>query len=251
MSSDKVMALRPEGPSEAEWQARVDLAACYRLTAHFGFDDIIWNHISARVPGEEEAFLINPFGLRYDEICASNLVKVDLEGKALDGGETNLTGFIIHSAIHRRRPDIQCVMHTHTEAGMVISALKEGLQPFVQDAWFFYNRIGYHDYEGLSTDAAERERLAGSLGDHKALILRNHGLLTVGRTIGEAFMLMHYLERSCRVQARVLATGQEISLPSPEMREKAYQQYANFWPGDHEWPALVRLMDKIDPSYRN
>jgi ribulose-5-phosphate 4-epimerase/fuculose-1-phosphate aldolase len=235
----------------AEAGTRVDLAACYRLTAHFGYDDVIWNHISARIPGEE-AFLINPLGYRYDEICASNLVKVDLEGRVLDGGgETNLTGFVIHSAIHRRRPDVECVMHTHTPGGLAVSALAEGLVPMVQDSFLFHDRVRYHAYEGLSTDLDERERLAESLGEGSALILRNHGLLTVGRTIGEAFVTMHYLERACRVQVAVLSTGREISLPPPEIREKAARQYEDFQPGKYEWPALVRLMDKIDPSYRD
>jgi ribulose-5-phosphate 4-epimerase/fuculose-1-phosphate aldolase len=249
MTAKNVTTLARERVSDAEQEARIDLAACYRLTAHFGYDDVIWNHISARIPGEE-SFLINPLGYRYDEITASNLVKVDLEGKVIGGGETNLTGFVIHSAIHRRRPDIQCVLHTHSQGGLGVSALAEGLIPMVQDAVMFHKRISYHAYEGLSTDLDERERLAESLGDGYAMILRNHGLLTVGRSIGEAFMLMHYLERACRVQLQVLATGREVSLPPPEVLDKAVEQYQGFWPGTYEWPALVRLMDKVDPSYR-
>jgi ribulose-5-phosphate 4-epimerase/fuculose-1-phosphate aldolase len=249
MTAKNVATLARERVSDAEQEARIDLAACYRLTAHFGYDDVIWNHISARIPGEE-SFLINPLGYRYDEITASNLVKVDLEGKVIGGGETNLTGFVIHSAIHRRRPDIQCVLHTHSQGGLGVSALAEGLIPMVQDAVMFHKRISYHAYEGLSTDLDERERLAESLGDGYAMILRNHGLLTVGRSIGEAFMLMHYLERACRVQLQVLATGREVSLPPPEVLDKAVEQYQGFWPGTYEWPALVRLMDKVDPSYR-
>jgi ribulose-5-phosphate 4-epimerase/fuculose-1-phosphate aldolase len=250
MTAKKVTLLAEQDAAGAEAGTRVDLAACYRLTAHFGYDDVIWNHISARIPGED-TFLINPLGYRYDEISASNLVKVDLEGRVLEGGETNVTGFVIHSAIHRRRPDVHCVMHTHTPGGLAVSALAEGLLPMVQDSFLFHERVRYHAYEGLSVDLDERERLADSLGDASALILRNHGLLTVGRTIGEAFMTMHYLERACRVQVAVLSTGREIALPPPEVREKAARQYADFTPGQYEWPALVRLMDKLDPSYRD
>ncbi len=250
LSGGNVTSLARERVSDAERETRVDLAACYRLVAHFGYDDVIWNHISARIPGEE-SFLINPWGLLYDEITASNLVKVDLEGKVIGGGETNATGFVIHSAVHRRRPDVQCVLHTHTEGGLGVSALAEGLIPLVQDATMFHGRIAYHAYEGLSTDLDERERLADSLGDAPAMILRNHGLLTVGRTVGEAFMLMHYLERACRVQLAVLATGREFSPIPPAMLDKAAAQYQACWPGTYEWPALVRLMDKLDPSYRD
>jgi len=250
MTAKKLTRLAEEGAASAEARTRVDLAACYRLTAHFGYDDVIWNHISARIPGED-AFLINPLGYRYDEIRASNLVKVDLEGRVLEGGETNPTGFVIHSAIHRRRPDVRCVMHTHTPGGLAVSALAEGLLPMVQDSFLFHDRVRYHAYEGFSTDLDERERLAGSLGNASALILRNHGLLTVGRTIGEAVMTMHYLERACRVQIAVLSTGREISLPPPEVREKAARQYEDFQPGKYEWLALVRLMDKVDPSFRD
>jgi len=249
MSVETVKAFAGPNHSAAERQTRLDLAACYRLTAHFGYDDVIWNHISARIPGTE-TFLINPLGLRYDEITASNLVRVDLEGTALDGGETNFTGFVIHSAVHARRPDVQCVMHTHTQGGLAVSALAEGLMPMVQDAVMFHGRMRYHAYEGLSTDLEERERLADNLGDGHAMILRNHGLLTAGRTVGEAFMLMHYLERACRVQVQVLSTGREISLPPAEVLDKAAKQYEGFWPGTYEWPALVRLMDKLDPSFR-
>jgi len=250
--SDNVTRLKAGVGDETERQTRIDLAACYRLTVHFGYDDIIWNHISARIPGRDEAFLINPLGLRYDEICASNLVKVDLDGQVLDGGaETNVTGFVIHSAIHRKRPDVQCVMHTHTPGGLAVSALAEGLMPMVQDAYMFVDNIRYHDYEGLSTDMAERERLAESLGEGSAMILRNHGLLTAGRSIAEAFMTLHYLERACRVQMSVLASGREIQLPPDEVVAKAAEQYRSFWPGSYEWPALIRLMDKLDPSYRD
>lgn len=254
MSATDVTALKSSDHkrcSDAEWETRVDLAACYRLIDHFGYSDIVWNHITARVPGNDEHFLINRMGLRYDEITASNLVKLDIEGNVIDGpDDINVTGFIIHSAIHRKRSDIVCVLHTHTRGGLGVSALECGLLPMVQDAIAFHKRIAYHDYEGLSTDIEERERLATSLGDRHAMILRNHGLLTAGRTVGEAFMLMYYLERACKIQMDVMATQQETSLPSESVLDHAAKQYEQFSPGKYEWPALLRLMDKIDPSFR-
>ncbi|MDH3603317.1 MAG: class II aldolase/adducin family protein [Candidatus Tectomicrobia bacterium] len=236
---------------EAEWQARVDLAAGYRLADRFGFSDIVWNHITARVPGSEPHFLINAFGLRYDEITASNLVKIDLDGNVVDGhADINVTGFVIHSAIHAVRDDVMCVMHAHSPAGLAVSALASGLQPVIQDAMMFYNRIAYHDYEGLSIDIGERQRLAEHLGSHKAMILRHHGLLTVGRTVGEAFMLMYYLERACQVQMQVLSSGEPLRTPPAEVCERAACQYEQFAPGKYEWPALVRLLDRDSPDYK-
>ena len=175
--------------TEAEWRMRVDLAACYRLADMFGFSDIIWNHITAKVP-ESDHFLINRFGLRHDEITASNLVTIDLGGAVVDPGsatsddDINVTGFIIHSAIHAARPDLHCVMHSHSEAGLAVSVLKDGLITMIQDGMPFYKQVAYHDYEGLSTDVAERERLAANLGDKQVMILRNHGLLTCGASVG-------------------------------------------------------------------
>lgn len=240
---------------EAEWQTRVHLAACYRLADLFGFSDIIWNHITARVP-ETERFLINRFGLRFDEVTASNLVTLDLDGNIVDGGsgssteDVNVTGFVIHSAIHAARPDVDCVMHSHTDAGMAVSVLKDGLLPMIQDALPLYNRVSYHDYDGLAVDTSGRERLAASLGDNKALILRNHGLLTCGGTVGEAFMTMYYLERACKVQLKVLSSGQPYELPSAELCEQAVRDYAEFPYGKHEWPALLRLADEKSPGFR-
>ncbi len=242
--------------TEAEWQMRVDLAACYRLADMFGFSDIVWNHITARVPLSEH-FLINRFGLRYDEVTASNLVALDLDGNVTDPGtattdeDINVTGFIIHSAIHAARSDVHCIMHSHSPAGLAVSVLKNGLQSMIQDAMQIYGRIAYHDYQGLSMDTHEREGLATSLGDRKAMILRNHGLLTCGESVGEAFMLMYYLERACRVQMQVLASGQEYVLIPAEICEKAAEQYAHFPYGKFEWPALVRLVDKISPEFRD
>lgn len=237
---------------DAEWERRVELAACYRLADRFGFSDIVWSHITARVPGAEKHFLLNRFGLRYDEVTASNLIKLDLEGNVLDGPDSvNVTGFVIHSAVHATREDVVCVMHAHPPGGLAVCALECGLIPVIQDAMPFYNRIAYHDYEGLSTDTDECQRLADHLGAHNAMIMRNHGLLTAGRTVGEAFMLMYSLERACRVQMEVLSSGQSLTLPSPEICEQAAKQYEAFWPGKYEWPALIRQLDEEDPSYRD
>lgn len=243
--------------SAAEWQMRVDLAASYRLADMFGFSDIIWNHITAKVP-DSEHFLINRFGLRYDEITASNLVKLDLDGNVADPGsassdidDVNLTGFVIHSAIHAARPDLHCVMHSHSEYGMAVSALRDGLVPMVQDAMPFFEQVAYHDYEGLSTNVDERTRLAASLGDKNVLIMRNHGLLTCGASVGEAYVLMYYLERSCQVQMRVLASGAEYTKVAPEICRNAAAQYEMFPHGKYEWPALKRLLDQRAPDYRN
>jgi ribulose-5-phosphate 4-epimerase/fuculose-1-phosphate aldolase len=242
--------------SSAEWRARLDLAACYRLADMFGFSDIVWNHITAKVPGTEN-FLINRFGLRYDEVTASNLVTVDLDGKVIDAGtaasdeDVNLTGFVIHSAIHAARPDVHCVMHTHSEGGMAVAALKEGLLPLQMDGIPFHNRVAYHDFEGLSVELDERQRLAADLGDRNAMILRNHGLLTCGETVGAAFMEMYYLERACKVQMQVLASGRPIELPSEELCERTAKQSEAFAHGKYEWPALLRLVEKKAPDFSN
>ncbi len=245
------LIMPPPSCHEDEWQVRVDLAACYRLADRFGFSDVIWNHITARVPGADHHVLINAFGLRYDEITASNLVKIDLDGHVVDGqADLNVTGFIIHSAIHAVRDDIVCVMHTHSPHGQAVSALACGLKPIIVDAMMFYNRIAYHDFEGVSVDLAERQRLATNLGDKYAMILRHHGLLTAGRSVGEAFMLMYYLERACQIQMQVLSSGEGLQAPPDEICERAARQYEQFWPGKHEWPALLRLLDRDSPDYK-
>ncbi len=245
--------------SAAEWQMRIDLAACYRLADMFGFSDIVWNHITAKVP-DTEHFLINRFGLRHDEITASNLVTLDIDGNVIDPGslsssgdsdDINITGYVIHSAIHAARPDLSCVMHSHAEYGLAVSTLKNGFVPMIQDAMPFYKQVAYHDYEGMSTDLAERERLASSLGDKKVMILRNHGILTCGATVGEAFMLMYYLERSCKTQMRVLASGQEYTVPTDAVCAAAANQYAIFPHGKYEWPALLRMLDQRHADYRS
>jgi ribulose-5-phosphate 4-epimerase/fuculose-1-phosphate aldolase len=244
--------------SAEEWQTRTDLAACYRLVWHYGWHHLHLNHISARVPGTDDHYLLNPFGLLYNEVTASNLVKVDLDGNILDDTPytINEAGYTIHSAIHAARHDVQCVLHTHTEAGMAVSALNCGLLPLNQGALRFYNRIGYHDYEGIALDLDERARYAASLGPHKALILRNHGLLTAGQSIAEAFTLMYHLEKSCAAQIAIGATTADsnaFTFPPPEVCEHAAQQ-TNRNGRDHgapSWPGLVRMMDRIDPSFRD
>ena len=241
--------------SAAEWQMRVDLAACYRLIAHFRWTDFIYTHISARAPGEQDRFLINAYGLMFDEIKASNLVKVDHDGNVFDDPTdlgVNPGGFTIHSAIHMARPEIACVLHTHTEAGIAVASQKNGLVPVNQHAMRFYNRIAYHDYEGVSLDWDERERLKKTIGDKYVLILRNHGLLTCGRTIREAFDLMYYLERACQGQVTAQATGAELIYGAPEVAEHVAKQFErpDRPAAQRDWPALLRLLDRVDPSYK-
>ena len=241
--------------SASEWRMRTDLAACYRLADLFGFSDIIWNHITAKVP-DAGYFLINRLGLRHDEITASNLVALDIDGNVIDPGnaasekEVNRTGFIIHSAIHAARPDVHCVLHSHSEAGLAVSVLKDGLIPMIHDATAIYGTVGYHDYEGQSIDTDERRRLAASLGDGTAMILRNHGLLTCGATVAEAFMRMYYLERTCKVQMQVLASGADYAPIGDEMCKQAAREYEHFPYGHYEWPTLLRLADERSPGFR-
>jgi ribulose-5-phosphate 4-epimerase/fuculose-1-phosphate aldolase len=241
--------------SPAEWQARVDLAACYRLVAHYGWTDMVFTHISARVPGGADNFLLNPFGHLFDEVTASNLVKIDLDGAIVEDTpyEIHRAGFVIHSAVHGARPDVACVIHTHTEAGMAISALDSGLLPLTQHAQLFHDRVGYHAYEGLANDIDERRRLVRDLGDKPVLILRNHGMLVAGRTVPEAFSLMHHLEKACRAQLAAMATGAKLVLPPDDVAAKtAREATAPDTPiGRMEWPGLLRMLDRIDPSYRD
>jgi ribulose-5-phosphate 4-epimerase/fuculose-1-phosphate aldolase len=235
--------------SDAEWQTRVDLAACYRLVDRYDMADLIYNHITARIPGDDDHLLINLYGLLYKEITASNLVKIDLEGNILWKPDTdygiNKSGYVIHGAIHRARPDVKCVLHTHTRAGMAISSVKGGLLPMTQTSMRFHNHVGYHDYEGPAIDLAERERLVRDLGAHDALILRNHGLLTCGATIGQAFNTMYQLEWSCRAQVDAMAGG-EIRLPPQEViahTAHLYQPGTRRPYGVLEWHAMRRLLD--------
>ena len=211
-----------------EWTTRCDLAALYRLLAHFRMTDLIDTHISARVPSEEGRFLINRYGVLFDHMRASDLIKVDIDGGIVDQqgvvGVINKAGFNIHAAIHAAREDVACVVHTHTSAGIAVSAQEEGLLPMSQHAMKFYNRVGYHDYEGIALDVSERARLTRDLGRHMAMILRNHGLLAVGRTIPEAFNQIYFLERACQAQVQALAGGRRLRFPSPEVCELAARQ---------------------------
>ncbi len=237
---------------EEEWSNRVNLAACYHLADHFQMSDIIWNHITAKSSSNKETFLINHFGLRYDEVTASNLVEITLTGEVVNSDSSiNDTGYIIHSAVHKARKEIVCVMHTHSRAGLAISSLKDGLIPMIQDTAIFHKRVSYHDWEGMSTDTDEIERLAKSLGNNKVMVLRNHGLLTCGTTIEEAFMLMYYLDRACKNQIDVLSSGMEPKIPSDNLMEYAAGQYDDprFQLGKHEWPALLRLLDDNKSIY--
>lgn len=238
---------------DEELQNRTNLAACYHLADYFNFSDIIWNHITAKTSSKKNTFLINKFGLRYDEITASNLLEIDHTGNIINGdGEINYTGFIIHAAVHKKREDINCVMHTHSRAGLAISCLEEGLKPLIQDAAIFHNRVSYHDWEGMSTNSNECERLENNLGSNNVMILRNHGLLTCGKSISEAFMLMYYLDRACKNQIDILSTGKKIIIPSNKILEFAANQYNDprFQLGKHEWPALLRLLDKNNSIYK-
>ena len=240
--------------SDEEWINRVNLAACYHLADHFQMTDIIWNHITSKTSKDKETFLINKFGLRYNEITASNLLEIDLEGNVISGdGEINYTGYVIHGAVHKVKKNIHCVMHTHTRAGLAISCLKDGLKPIFQDAAIFHNRVSYHDWQGMSTEVEECKDIAKNLGNNKVMILRNHGLLTCGETIGEAFILMYYLDKACKNQLDTMSTGLDTIVPSDNIMEFAAGQYEDprFRLGYHEWPALLRLLDQKKSIYKN
>jgi ribulose-5-phosphate 4-epimerase/fuculose-1-phosphate aldolase len=243
----------PEREYASERQLRVDLAACYRLIAHFGMDDTIFTHISLRVPGPHKHFLINPYGMSFDEVTASDLVKIDIDGNLVEESEwaVNPAGFVIHSAIHTARHDAACVLHTHTVAGMAVAASEVGLLPISQHAMEFHGRLAYHDYEGIALDLDERERLVKDLGDRPAMVLRNHGLLSVGRTVAEAFHYMYYLEQACRVQVAASAMGKLRVATDNLAAHTAGQFQVGAGKGERMWRALLRKLDRIDPSYRD
>lgn len=261
MQVAKEQARPPEDVrSSEELRLRRDLAAAYRLIAHFGMDDIIYTHISARLPGRHDRFLLNAYGQRFDEVTASSLVTVDLEGEVIEDPcnlGINPAGFTIHSAVHAARPDVVCVLHTHTVSGVAVSCQAEGLLPLNQWSLQFHDRIAYHDYEGIALDHDERQRLVADLGDRYVMILRNHGTLTCGRSVSEGFKLMYNLERACRAQLAAQASGAELVLPSPAVREKTARQYERFYETletdatavDSEWDALLRLADTHCPGY--
>jgi len=247
-------------PEDAIPRERLQLAAAYRLVAHFGLDDSIFTHISARAPKDEaeHGFLINPFGLRFDEVTASNLVTVNLDGTILRdkfGKGINNAGFTIHSAVHAARPDVGCILHTHTVAGVAISSMEEGLLPLNQWALQFYNRVAFHDYEGIALDLNERARLILDLGKSKVMILRNHGILTCGGTVGEAFALMYNLERTCKAQLALMSSGATARTVSRELAEFTANQYDQLTKNrgkscvaDPEWDAYMRLALKKYPD---
>jgi ribulose-5-phosphate 4-epimerase/fuculose-1-phosphate aldolase len=254
----RLESMQPRCTAE-EWQARVDLAACYRLVDLYGMSDMMANHISAHVPGQPGAFLINAYGLMYEEITASSLIKVDLAGEVLskpDFGDldygVNRAGYVIHSAIHEARPEVACVIHTHSWASMAVSALSCGLLPMTQTAMRFL-KIGYHDYQGVVLDAEEKASLLADLGQGEALILRNHGALVVGRTVGETFNWMHRLELACHTQLAAMATGVALHPVPPAVLEATWNNYQRGTRrpyGLMEWPALLRKLDRLDPTYK-
>ena len=232
-----------------EWAARCELAALYRMLAHFRMTDLIYTHISLRIPGPEHHFLINSYGRMFSEMRASDLVRIDVDGRPVSGDtrEVNEAGFVIHSAIHQAREDLVCVIHTHTAAGMAVACLKEGLMPLTQHALKFYGHLAYHDYEGVALDLDERERLVADLGDKRAMILRNHGLLVAGRNVAEAFDHIYYLERACQAQVAALSGGQELHIPSEAVRQHTAAQFEMDKPPhpilDTAWEAVKREMN--------
>jgi len=241
--------------SAEEWHRRVELAACYRLMSHFRMTDWIYNHISARVPGSEEHYLINPFGLMYDEVTASSLIKVDVAGKLVEDDvelDVNPAAFIIHGAVHRARPDVVCVIHTHTTAGIAVAAQEHGLLPISQHASKFHGRIAYHDFEGLVLRPAEQERLVANLADKPALILKNHGLLALGFSVPDAFKTIYFLERACQIQIAALAGGSRLVDIAADVAAATGDILAH----DHDylagrdWQALIRMLNRSSPDYQ-
>ncbi len=236
-----------------EQQVRTDLAAAYQLCALFGWDDLIYTHLSARIPGSDHHYLVNPLGLAFDEITASNLIKIDLDGNLIGENEhgyrPNYAGFIIHGGIHSAREDAGCIMHLHTEAQMALSCQETGLLPLTQHALRFQDRVGYHDYEGIALSKDERVRLIEDLGDNAVLMLRNHGSLTVGATVAQAFVEMYYLEKSARTQLLAQATGRPLILPDDEVIALTAQQWRGSLSAGLEWPSLLRRLDRVGSAY--
>jgi ribulose-5-phosphate 4-epimerase/fuculose-1-phosphate aldolase len=253
----KMAEMKPAGNpanfSPKEWQARIDLAAVYRLVAHYGWDDVIYNHSSMRVPGEPRLFLMKRHELLYTEVTASNLVKVSMDEDLDEKAGVNRPGFTLHGGVLNARPDVNCAVHVHTNTGMAISGLKHGLRMVSQQAVRFYKRIGYHAYEGITEDFDERARINRDLGNNRAMIMHNHGLLTVGQTARESFTLMKALIDAAEIQLRLEATGGELIEVPPEICTKTAEQYEhhNIGRGSADWPAYLRMLDTIDPGYRN
>ncbi|MCV2371148.1 class II aldolase/adducin family protein [Paucibacter oligotrophus] len=244
-----------EKVSEQEWQLRCDLAACYRLVAHYGWSDLVFTHISARLPGPDRHFLINPYGLMFDEITASSLVKVD-EGcnKVIDSPfPVNPAGFVIHSAVHEAREDVQCVLHTHTRAGVAVSAQAAGILPISQQSTFVLASLAYHGYQGVAFRPEEKPSLQADLGQANFLVLRNHGLLTVGRTIADAFLAMYTFESACQIQIGAQSGGTELTQVDPRIvagTAQAFKVQTGGLGGSFVWPSLLRKAERLDPGYR-
>ena len=241
--------------SAEEWQLRVDLAACYRLVALYGWSDLVFTHISALIPGPEHHFLINPYGLMFDEITASSLVKVDQQcNKIIESPyPVNPAGFVIHSAVHAAREDIQCVLHTHTRAGIAVSAQKNGVLPISQQSTFVLASLAYHDYEGVAFRDDEKPRLQADMGNANFLMLRNHGLLTCGKTIADAFLSMYTFENTCQIQIAAQSGGSELTQVNPKIVEgvgQAMKVQTGGLGGQFVWPSLIRKLDRIDDSYK-
>ena len=246
-----------EGISDAEWAVRQDLAALYRALHRYGMTDLIYNHITARVPGAQDEILLNPYGLLYQEVCASSLYKIKLDGEVLykpdDGFGLNPAAYVIHTAVHAARHDAMCVLHTHTRASTAVSAMKGGLRPISQQAALFYGRVGYHDFKGPEVLLAQQSGLVADLGAHNAVILRNHGLLVCGRTIAEAFFNIYWLEAACKVQVDAMAGGADQVIEFDEAAVQATREAFARVPirGEREWAAVRRELDALDPSYRH
>ena len=245
-----------EGLSDNEWQARVDLAACYRLVAAYGWADLVFTHISAKLDGPDEQFLINPYGMLFEEITASSLVKVDIHGNVIGTAShpVNPAGFVIHSAVHAARPDVRCVLHTHTANGVAVSAQKDGVLAVSQQSIFVLASLGYHDYEGVALRDDEKPRLVADLGEKTFLMLRNHGLLTVGASIPDAFLSMYVFESACAIQLRAQAGGGELLRVPQVIVDTAQQQAAQVTRnlgGSLAWPGLLRKLDRLDPTFRD
>ena len=242
----------PAGMSAEEWQARIDLAAVYRLVAHYGWDDVIYNHASMRVPGEPRMFLMKRHELLYTEVTASNLAKVSMDHDLDERSGVNRPGFTLHGGVLSARDDVNCAVHVHTETGMAFAGLRSGLRMLSQPAIRFYNRVGYHPYEGITEDFSERERINRDLGRNRALVMHNHGFLTVGKTAREAFVLMQHLLEAADIQLRMEATGGELIEIPPDICEKTAAQFEKHdsGRGAADWPAWLRMLDRIDSGYR-
>lgn len=254
MTTTSHQAAQPMG--EAEWQARQQLAACYRIFAHMSWDELIYNHISLRVPGEEDAFLINPFGLLYTEVTASNLVKIDIDGNKLAESPypVNRAGFVQHSLFHRHLPDAHCIIHTHSTAGMAVASTVEGLQPTDFYSGMFAGHIAYHDFEGVTIRDEEGARLIENLGDKRVMILRNHGLLVMGPSVAAAFQSYYFLERACAIQIATRQAGTPLRVPDAVIGVHQRDIYAATPPGQRgaaEFAAMTRVIDRIDPGWRD